>query len=326
MSSNFPVHPSSRIRTRLVRGALLSMIVLSTLGVSGPTSAIVKEQEPPDPSTSQSAVIVGQPWTGDKGITETTGQIMARQAAKDASGFVEPPVPLDEREIDFELPADPNGQAVASTGFVPHALARSPAANLPQTLGVNFKANQYGNSVPPDTQGAVGPTQFLSADNNRLKTFGKTTGSADAALNVTLNTFFGSVNGGVSTFDELARYDRLSQRFIVTAEDGNTPNKIYIAVSNASTITSATAWTFYSFDISLVTPAGDSTCFADYPSTGVDANALIIGVNNFCPTDYASSAVFVVRKSSILSGGPIVVTAFRNVGQVTPRGVDSSGP
>jgi hypothetical protein len=128
------------------------------------------------------------------------------------------------------------------------------------------------------------------------------------------------------TFDAQARYDRLSQRYIVTAENGSTPNRIFIAVSNTPSITSATAWTFFFFDISLVSPAGDSTCFADYPTTGVDANALIIGVNNFCPTSYASSAVFVVRKSSITSAGPIVVTAFRNVGQVTPRGIDNWDP
>jgi hypothetical protein len=302
------------------------MIVLSTLGVARPTVAMLEGQVPPVQSADKGVVVVGQPWTGGMGVTETTAQIMARQAAKDASGFVEPPVIQYQRELDYALPTDPSGPAVAHTGFVPNALQRSLDAYLPQTVGVNFKANQYGNSVPPDTQGAVGPTQFFSADNNRLKTFSKTTGSADPALNVTLNTFFGSVNGGASTFDETARYDRLSQRFIVTAEDGNTPNKIYIAISNAATITSATAWTFYSFDISTVTPAGDNTCFGDYPTTGVDANALIIGVNNFCPSAYASSAVFVVRKSSILSGGPIVVTAFRNVGQVTPRGVDSLDP
>ncbi|HCV43252.1 MAG TPA: hypothetical protein DGH68_07185 [Bacteroidetes bacterium] len=252
--------------------------------------------------------------------------MMARQAAKDASGFVEPPFLHDEGELDEELPIGPGGQRVSRTGYIRNSNPRSGNDNPEQTVGLNFKSDQYGNSVPPDVQGAIGPTQFLSVGNRGLITFGKTTGTADGALNVTLNTFFSSVNAGQSTFDPIARYDRISQRWIVTAEDGLTPNHIFIAVSNTSTITSVSAWTFYSFDISLVTPAGNSTCFADYPTTAVDANALIIGTNNFCPSTYANSAVYVVRKSAILSGGPIVVTAFRNVGQVTPRGVDSWDP
>jgi hypothetical protein len=267
---------------------------------------------------------IGMPWTGERGVSETTAQIMRHQAEKDSIKSIEPSmIPYTQGE-NINLPDGQSGSALVKTGFVPDAIERTTGSVPPQSLGLTFKANQSsGLTVPPSGQGAVGSTQFLSADNDRLITFLKATGAADGVLNVTINSFFNSVNSGTSTYYPIVRYDPLSQRFIVTAENSANPNLIFIAVSNSSAITFSTVWTFYSFNISLVPPTGDATCYSDLPTTAVDANALIIGVDNYCPSTYTNSAVFVVRKSSILSGGPIVVTAFRDVGQLSPRGVDS---
>src|SRR5258707_880920 len=87
-----------------------------------------------------------------------------------------------------------------------------------------------------------------------------------------------------------------------------------------------------------VSPAGDSNAFADYPTLGIDANALYIGVNIFSSRgqgSFSSTTGFVVRKSSLLGGGPIVATAFRKLvaksqgvlqGLYTPQGVDNYDP
>lgn len=262
--------------------------------------------------------------TGSMGITETTAQIMERQAVLDKAGYVQPRKFKIERDIYVtEGPVDPSAPQGARTGFVPNAVDRGVNSQIPQTIGLNFEASRFGDSVPPDTQGAIGPTQFLSADNYRLRTFNKTTGAQDGFMNVLLDTFFTSVGGSAGTFDPIARYDRLSQRWIVTAEIYGNPGEIYIAVSNASSITSSTAWTFFEFNTKTVSPAQTLNCFADYPTTAVDANAIVIGVNNFCPNSYDSSDVFVIRKSSVLGAGPMVIGVFRNIGQVTPRGIDS---
>ena len=47
----------------------------------------------------------------------------------------------------------------------------------------------------------------------------------------------------------------------------------------------------------------------------MDNNALYIGGNMFDATNgsFVTTSAFVIRKSSILNGGPIVVTAFRNL-------------
>src|SRR5207244_9741718 len=73
-------------------------------------------------------------------------------------------------------------------------------------------------------------------------------------------------------------------------------------------------------------------CLTDYPSMGIDANALYMGGDEFCPS-FQQTDGFVVRKSSILGAGPIVVTPFRAlmtgptfVGPWAPRGVDNYDP
>ena len=62
--------------------------------------------------------------------------------------------------------------------------------------------------------GAVGPTQFFVFLNGRLRTFNKTTGTADGVINVDPDVFFASVlttpgaNEVVFTSDPNVRYDR----------------------------------------------------------------------------------------------------------------------
>jgi hypothetical protein len=93
---------------------------------------------------------------------------------------------------------------------------------------------------------------------------------------------------------------------------GSLPNHILIAVSSTNIVTPSTVWTFFSFQQDQVSPTGDTGKFADYPTLGIDANALYMGVNIFGTRglgSFSSTTAFVIRKSSILGPGPIVVTA-----------------
>src|SRR5204863_825590 len=97
-----------------------------------------------------------------------------------------------------------------------------------------------------------------------------------------------------------------------------------IPVSDGPNITARSVWTFFQFQ-------ADRSNFADYPTLGVDANALYIGCNIFSAStgSFVDTSAYVVRKSSILGAGPIVVTKFTGLtgGQVsgpyTPQGVDN---
>jgi hypothetical protein len=279
------------------------------------------------------------PWTGEKGITETVTQIMERERAR-------PPGPhhleLDRERVEFDAPRKQNPDSPAVSfwpplpdqgrpgGPRPRALP-PPATGLPVSVGVSFLGVDSTESpwTPPDTGGAVGPTQILLHENGRLKVFDKLGNLGP--LNVDADVFFQSVRGPSSAVDPQTKYDRLSGRFIVTAINISTPNRVVIAVSSSSTITGSGSFTFYQFQQDLVAPVGNVGEFADYDKVGVDANAVYIGANMF-GSGYTGSNVFVVRKSSILSGGPIVVTAFRGIadaaglGPVYPIGVDNDDP
>jgi hypothetical protein len=203
------------------------------------------------------------------------------------------------------------------------------AADNPQNLGLNQLGIDFNGYFPPDSMGAVGPTQFVMVVNGLIRVFDKITG-AMGPLSADLDAFFNSVRNGVGTGDPMVKFDRTSNRWFVTCLTANDGNRILIAVSNGPDITATSSFTFYFFQSDTLPPAFPGS-FADYPSLGVDANALYIGTNRFSP-NYTGSDGFVVRKSSVTGAGPIVVTCFRSMGGTatsgtySPRGVDNWDP
>ncbi|MDQ6632132.1 MAG: hypothetical protein M3Y82_10325 [Verrucomicrobiota bacterium] len=222
----------------------------------------------------------------------------------------------------------------------------SPETGAPQTAGINFTGATLSDTgaFPPDSMGTIGPAQFIVAVNGRIRSFNKFTGTADDVLNVDTGVFFNSVMtppiSNNFTSDPRIRYDRLSQRWFISMIDvpgraGTLPNRIMLAVSDGNIISGISVWTFFYFQQDLVSPAGDTGDFADYPTLGIDAKALYIGVNIFRARNgtFGNTTGFVIRKSSLLGAGPIVVTAFRRLisrgsstGPFTPQGVDNYDP
>lgn len=303
----------------------------------------------------QTGSTVGVPFVGEKGVRRTTAEIMAAQSVAPPSGG---PLHMPEHAIEGRenLPQNPEAKSVARTPDLGRGAQVSGSTTTrkinslsgPQTIGLNFDAltgpNENG-AFPPDTMGAVGPSQFFLFVNGRLRTFSKTTGADDGVINVNPNVFFSGVMTPISppvvlnfTSDPQIRYDRLSGRWFVSIIDVPCTsascatlgaNRWLLAVSDAnstSAITPATVWTFFFFQT-------DPTNFCDYPSLGVDAQAVYTGCNMFTGTaGFAGTNGYVVRKNSVLGAGPIVVTSFANLGTVSspgpvaPRGVDNYDP
>lgn len=292
--------------------------------------------------------IVGIPTRGAAGVAESISSIMQRQALVPIKDLEETDQEKEVVQPDrTHLPQNPLSPDQASSPALPLGLLPIRAGEgpyTPQTVGVNFTGATLSGvnptfSFPPDCQGAVGPTQYVMFVNGRLVTFSKATGVADGVLNADPDVFFFSVRNNSRTSDPRIRYDRLTGRWILVIINVSTPNRILIAVSNAASagvISGSTVFTYFFINIATTPPAISSTCLADYPTLGVDANALYIGTNNFCnsPQTYVNSDGYVIRKSSILGVGPIVVTAFRNlnsgapnyIGPYTPQGVDNFDP
>lgn len=277
------------------------------------------------------------PYTGAMGVSETVADIMARQATLPEDQTLRMGwKPKRIRPDRSALPQNPESPEVASwpkatTGY-------APPMESPQTLGVNFLGATLSGtyptySFPPDVMGDVGPTQYIVAVNGRIISFNKTTGVADGAINAGMDNFFNSVRNGTYTSDPRIRFDRQTGRwFVIIINVASINNRILFAVSNTGVISGSTVWTFYYLQHDLVTPAGNTNEFADYPTLGIDANALYIGANMFSSGgSFSNVSAWVVRKSSITGGGPIVATAFRNLlvagtGPYTPQGVDNFDP
>lgn len=210
--------------------------------------------------------------------------------------------------------------------------AAGPTVPAPN-LGASFLGTQLTDgpgAIPPDSMGAVGPSQVMVVVNGRLRVFSK---AGAMQFDTDLDTFFDSVRGGFVTADPHVRYDRLSGRWflvVISADPNGTlaPNKLLVAVSSGSTINGQSSFTFFSFG----QPPEDASLFIDFPSLGVDRSALYIGANNFTPAGtFASTSGFVVRKSDLLAG-TLTTFAFPGLGTgaaagpFAPQGVQNDDP
>ncbi|MBX3378989.1 MAG: hypothetical protein KF805_02755 [Phycisphaeraceae bacterium] len=289
---------------------------------------------------------VGVPWVGERGITESVQEIVAREVLTPAFVRETKPFLFDNHSLLLtqnpasmpvpKWPFDGNWNVVSGSGFpsrvVQHVNGFDDGMLLPQTISNDFIAATIAQSgfIPPDTMGDVGPTQIMTPLNGRIRVFSKT--GSIVGINTTTDSFFNSVRNGSTTSDPRVVYDKLSQRWFVVMINTSSPNRIMIAVSSGPTIVNTASFTFYQFQQDS-TGGGtvDNGALADYPSLGVDANALYIGCNMFNPS-YTGTTGWVVRKSSVLSGGPIVVTTFRQMspsvgeGPYAPRGVSNDDP
>jgi hypothetical protein len=193
-----------------------------------------------------------------------------------------------------------------------------------------------GNVTPPDTMGDVGPTQYLVGLNGRVRTISKATGVADGVLDLDSDVFYASVNDGQSTGDPRVRYDRRAGRWYVLMFNIAVPNRYVLAVSDTATITGGTVWAFH-FWANTRTQGGvggGAGCLGDYPTLGIDEDALYVGVNQFCGSTlntvtFDSTSAYVVNRTNLLAG-TLTVFGFDGVlpngssaGPYTPQGVDN---
>lgn len=214
------------------------------------------------------------------------------------------------------------------------------APSLAQTVGApNTDVATLADTgvVPPDTMGDVGPSQYLVGVNGRIRTISKATGLADGVLDANMDTFFNPVRDGQITTDPRVRYDRRAGRWYVLVINIALPNRFLLAVSDSADITAGTVWTYHFWANDRLGEGTGNACVSDYPTLGVDEDALYVGANQYCGADlnsvtYDSASAYVIPKAQLLSTvppAPLPVAAFHEIalglspGLYTPQGVDN---
>lgn len=215
-----------------------------------------------------------------------------------------------------------------------------------QTLGTpNVDTITYLEApfIPPDPSGDVGPDQYLLATNAILQSHLKSHGAPDGQVSATLAGFFQSVRADQVVARPRVRYDRRAGRWYVLAMTLAVPNRLVLAVSDGPTLTTSTVWSFVALlngYQATAQPTPGASCLADFPTLGVDEDALYIGVNQYCGAaapgpalgtlEFDATSGIVINKASLLADpSTAVVTAFHGLalgdgpGPFSPQGADN---
>ncbi|HZQ47532.1 MAG TPA: hypothetical protein VFC07_11000, partial [Verrucomicrobiae bacterium] len=160
-------------------------------------------------------------------------------------------------------------------------------AQLPLLIGQNFTGSTYGDTtaaIPPDCNGTVGPTDFVEFINDQFAIYDKATGVNTVRISA-LDFWSSAIPGFPSSLDvsdPRIIYDPSCQRWFASMVDLD-PNAIDPTVENndfllAVSVTSDPAgdWKGFRFRAS---PSGVK--FADFPTLGVDKNAVYLSGDFF---------------------------------------------
>jgi hypothetical protein len=175
----------------------------------------------------------------------------------------------------------------------------SAAATTPGLGFAGVGDGDYGfipNAAPPDTNGAMGATQYVQWVNESFAVFDKATGTrfyGPAAG----NTVWAGFGGGCETNndgDPIVKWDNFAQRWVMMQFSvSTTPYLQCVAVSATSDATGA--WHRYAFAYQN---------FPDYPKVGVWSDAYYVTFNMFSGNSFVGAMTCAYDKAAMLAGQP----------------------
>jgi hypothetical protein len=189
----------------------------------------------------------------------------------------------------------------------------TPAAPAPAPNGVfeGLDRFNWGAGSPPDTNGDVGPNNYIQTVNTSIGVFRKSDGFQQAAF--TFNTFMSQGNFGnlcdTNNFgDPVVLYDTFEDRWIITDFafltdiSGNVlaPSYQCFAASMTGDPVSG-GWNFYSIQI--------SDALNDYPKLGIWPDGLYMSANMFtfgAGSAFKTARAWAFNKAQMYAGSPTV--------------------
>lgn len=260
---------------------------------------------------------------GARATHGTSGAPIVTQAIQhDQSAPLRNITPLGPTSTKHEHPQKP---LPTGTGSSDGALQTTVGPKVSTTAGLTFPGvgqGDYGftpNAAPPDTNGAVGATQYVQWVNESFAVFNKSTGAlvyGPAAG----NTLWSGFGGGCQTNndgDPIAQYDKAAQRWIMTQFSvSTTPYLQCVAVSTTSDATGS----YYRY-------AFQEPNFNDYPKLGVWADGYYLSFNMFQGNTFVGGRACSLDRTSMLSGAAATQICFQlssSFGGLLPSDIDGS--
>ncbi len=244
----------------------------------------------------------------------------------------DPPPPVGPVEVSSAVYSDVSGPLSGLTGLAPSpsdnkekkdkpikmlpprgngngpdgAVQGSSGPLVGTTAGLGFAGvgqGDYGFSdqyAPPDTNGAVGATQYVQWVNTYFAVFNKSTGAIVAGFPKAGNSPWAGFGGGCQTNndgDPIVQYDKAANRWILTQFSVSTlPYMQCVAVSTTSDATGS----YYRYAFSY-----GNTQFPDYPKLAVWPDGYYITYNIFNNGQtFAGTKACAFDRTKMLAGDP----------------------
>jgi hypothetical protein len=211
------------------------------------------------------------------------------------------PAPFDREPIRPTPPTDLTNVDLGAQKF------QGPAASAPNPAGVSFEGVGAGipgfipTSIPPDTNGRIGATQYVQWNNTSFAVWDKN--GTRLYGPVAGNTLFQPLGGVCATHndgDPVVAYDILSGRWILSQfAVGASPDFSHQCVAVSATEDALGSYYLYDF-------VTDSANFVDYPKIGVwpDGYYMTAHIFNASLTSYLAGRICVFERDKMLQGLP----------------------
>ena len=208
-------------------------------------------------------------------------------------------------------------------GFVDQAVQKAVqsalkvATAMPSPLA-NFEAQSANDSgcgcIPPDTNGAVGPTQYVQMVNSSFSVYDKagTRLSGPTQINSLFSTLPASAQCRTNNSgDPVVVYDQLADRWLVSqfaVNGGAGPYDECIAISKGPDATGE----YYIYDFPLNAPLNNTAKFQDYPHFGLWPDAYYMTTHQFDSVSlaYVGQAAWALERDRMLKGQPAQIIYF----------------
>jgi hypothetical protein len=227
------------------------------------------------------------------------------------------------RTADQALSSDnPLNRELARSGITPKVLP-TPAVNFDGTSSADTVAVGQG-FVPPDTNGEVGPNNFVQSVNSTFRVWNKT--GTPLTATTPLHTLFAGLGSPCGTSDDgdpIVNYDQLADRWLIsefcipTGDSNVGPFYQLFAVSKTADPTGA--YYLYSF----LSPG--TNVFPDYPHVGVWPDAYYMTTNQFTPTDFVGTGAYAFNRNKMLIGDPTANFVYFDKGDGCPADCSFAG-